>query len=909
MKPTLKLLALALLLPMLSIAQSQASNWYFGDGAGIRFNDNGSVTALTDGKLNTKEGCATISDDDGNLLFYTDGIRVYTKDHVIMQNGNGLYGDPSSSQSALIVPNQKDTNIFYIFTVDTSVFEADPDYGLNYSTVDMSLDGGKGAVTIKNTKLLDYCSEKITAVLKDCFDKSVWVITYANENGSEGVFNTFHAFEVNDSGVVTTSVKSKVNSFVSDKRGYLKLSADGSKMASANVNEGLFLYDFDADTGTLTNEQRINISATNKNPYGLEFSPNNELLYVHTYNAQQGLAVESSNLLQYNLTAANISASEVVLDEQNIFRGALQLGENGKIYRSVANSYDQGTSYLGVINNPNQVGTAAGYQHNAISLQGKLATQGLPPFIQSFFAKEDLVKNTDGSTSASLTICETEELTLEVDAIPGATYTWSLNGSVLIGANSNTYTVAKTTMTDAGKYTLEVTPADPSECPIIGEAQININPLPVINNATLTQCDLDASSTDGFAVFNLEQASFDISNGIAENTVSFYANQADRDSNIPITTPIGFTNTTATNQTIYTSVTNKNGCIVYAELALEVQPTTSSLPKALPYYACDMDSYDAEQTGMFDLESIKTKDYPGLEVSFYVSIEDAALELNPISDENYISTTATLFARLEASNQCQGVEEVNLIVQPTPVVVIEDEYYFCTDNPILELTAELGFDTYKWFKIEDNGTETSISSSVNTTITNVGNYRLELGYSYNSGAQICTNSKEFKVTPSNIAVITNVEVKDIRKNNSITILVSGDGDYEYAITDPFGPYQDSNNFTNVPAGILEVFVRDKNGCGTTEPYDVSVIGYPKLFTPNGDSINETWQISGISNTFLAKSDIYIFDRYGVLVAKIDPSSVGWNGTTRGIPAPESDYWFRAKLEDGRDFNGHFSLKR
>lgn len=185
MKPTLKLLALALLLPMLSIAQSQASNWYFGDGAGIRFNDNGSVTALTDGKLNTKEGCATISDDDGNLLFYTDGIRVYTKDHVIMQNGNGLYGDPSSSQSALIVPNQKDTNIFYIFTVDTSVFEADPDYGLNYSTVDMSLDGGKGAVTIKNTKLLDYCSEKITAVLKDCFDKSVWVITYANENGSK----------------------------------------------------------------------------------------------------------------------------------------------------------------------------------------------------------------------------------------------------------------------------------------------------------------------------------------------------------------------------------------------------------------------------------------------------------------------------------------------------------------------------------------------------------------------------------------------------------------------------------------------------------------------------------------------------------------------------------------------------
>ncbi|MEP0212920.1 MAG: T9SS type B sorting domain-containing protein [Cellulophaga sp.] len=908
MKPTTKLLAMALLLPLLSFGQTQASNWYFGEGAGLRFNNDGSVTAVTDGKLNTTEGCATISDDTGNLLFYTDGIRVYTKDHVLMQNGTGLYGDPSSSQSALIVPNQKDTNIFYIFTVDTSVFEADPDYGLNYSTVDMSLDGGKGAVTSKNVRLLDYCSEKITAVLKDCFDKSVWVITYATNDGSEGVFDTFHAFEVNDTGVVTTSVKSKVNSFITDKRGYLKLSADGTKMASANVSQGLYLYDFNADTGVLSNEQRININAPNKDPYGLEFSPNNKLLYVHTYNAQQGLVTETSNLLQYNLTAANISSSEVILDNRNIYRGALQLAENGKIYRTIANSYDQGTQYLGVINNPNQLGTTAGYQHNAVNLQGKLATQGLPPFIQSFFAKEDLVKNTDGSTSPSLTICETDNFTLEVDNFPGATYAWSLNGVPIIN-NSNILNITNATLADAGKYALEVTPADPSECPIIGEAQVNINTLPIALNTTLTQCDLDSNSTDGFASFNLEQASFDISNGIAENTVNFYASITDRDANIPITNPIGYRNTTATKQTIYTSVTNENNCVVFAELILEVQPTTSSLPTRLPYYACDVDALDTEKTGSFNLDAIKTKDYPGLEVSFYVSIEDASLEFNPISGEDYISTSATLYARLEASNQCQGVEEITLIVQPTPEVVINDEYFLCTDNPVLGLNAEVRFDMYQWLKIEANGTENLISNTANATITAVGNYRLEVGYSYNGGTLNCVNSKEFKVTPSNIAVITNVEVKDLSNNNSISIIVTGDGDYEYAILNPLGPYQDSNTFTNVPTGILEVFVRDKKGCGTTAPFEVSVIGYPKTFTPNGDAINDTWQISGISSTFLAKSDIYIFDRYGVLVAKIDPSSSGWDGDSKGIPVPESDYWFRAKLENGRDFNGHFSLKR
>ncbi len=650
----------------------------------------------------------------------------------------------------------------------------------------------------------------------------------------------------------------------------------------------------------------------NKDPYGLEFSPNNKLLYVHTFNSQQGLTVESSNLLQYDITASNISDSEIILDDSNIYRGALQLGENGKIYRTIAKSYQEGSQYLGVINNPNQIGIAADYQHNAIYLRGKYATQGLPPFIQSFFAKTNLVKNTDGTTSPNLAVCETSPFILETEEIPGATYNWSHNGTTIINP-SHTLTITQANLADAGKYILEVIPADPSECPIIGEAQITVNELPIANSTTLVQCDIDSgttnASTDGFTRFNLEQASFDISNGITENIVAFYETQLDRDNNNPITNTIGFVNTITTNQTLYTSVTNANGCISYAELYLNVQSTTASLPSRKPYYSCDIDASDDIQTGIFNLDAIKANDYPGLDVTFYTTKEDASLELNAVSGTNYITETIILYARLEASNQCQGIEEINLNVQQIPVVTIQDEYYLCTDNPILDITAKNGFDSYQWFKIEDNGTENLISNTINISITTIGNYRLELGYSYNSGTQNCTNSKEFIVTPSNIAKITNVEVKDIRKNNSITILVSGDGDYEYAINDSTGSYQDSNVFDGVPIGILDVYVRDKKGCGTTPPYKVSVIGYPKMFTPNGDNINETWQINGINEQFQANSNIYIFDRYGALITKITPTSNGWDVTFNGKPVPESDYWFRAKLEDGRDFSGHFSLKR
>ena len=123
-------------------AQHKADIWYFGDYAGMDFR-NGSPVALTNSAMSQYEGCATISDKDGNLLFYTDGMTVWNKNHSIMQNGTGLMGAPSSSQSGIIVPKPGSNNLYYIFTVP---FETDPG-GLRYSIVDMTLNGGLGAVT------------------------------------------------------------------------------------------------------------------------------------------------------------------------------------------------------------------------------------------------------------------------------------------------------------------------------------------------------------------------------------------------------------------------------------------------------------------------------------------------------------------------------------------------------------------------------------------------------------------------------------------------------------------------------------------------------------------------------------------------------------------------------------------
>src|SRR5204862_3072102 len=129
----------------------------------------------TDGKLNTLEGSASISDSLGKLLFYTDGITVWDKTHKIMSNGIGLWGDMDATQSALIV-KQPGRNIYYIFTVDAQAGALGGYGGITYSIVDMKMNGGLGGVSSKNNTLLTPTAEKVSGVVHRN-GNDVWIIT------------------------------------------------------------------------------------------------------------------------------------------------------------------------------------------------------------------------------------------------------------------------------------------------------------------------------------------------------------------------------------------------------------------------------------------------------------------------------------------------------------------------------------------------------------------------------------------------------------------------------------------------------------------------------------------------------------------------------------------------------------
>lgn len=134
------------------------------------------------------------------------------------------------------------------------------------------------------------------------------------------------------------------------------------------------------------------------------------------------------------------------------------------------------------------------------------------------------------------------------------------------------------------------------------------------------------------------------------------------------------------------------------------------------------------------------------------------------------------------------------------------------------------------------------------------------------------------------------------------------GAYEYTIKDEEGPYQESPVFQNLPTGPIKVFIRNQSGCGSISG-EATIIAYPKFFTPNGDQVNDFWQLDGLSSEFEVQTPIFIFNRFGSLVAQIEPTSSGWDGNYRGKPLSSSDYWFSVELDNGEMLKGHFALKR
>ncbi len=662
LKPFSVLFLIALLANPL-YAQNEAAIWYFGRNAGLDFNS-GAPVALLDGALRTNEGCATISDFNGNLLFYTDGVTIWNRNHLPMLNGTGLNGHPSSTQSGIIVPNPGNPDLYYVFTVDEL---AGPN-GLQYNIVDLTLDGGLGAVTLKNQVLESPVAEKLTAVTH-ANDTDIWVL--AHRMGG----NEFVAYLVTPTGLSTTPIVSAIGSDIMTPQqsgGYLKFAPNGSLLASASPGANTVeIFQFDNATGTVDVLFDITPFYTALRPgslairpYGVEFSSDSSKLYI-TSGAFASATDQNYDLYQFDLSTLNtvsIMASATLLRTQVSDMQALQLAIDGRIY---VTQYEQ--SYLSVINNPNVQGMGADYVQNGVNLGGRLSLLGLPPFIQSFFVVGLQARNFCFGDATEFLVNTSEPVT---------TIAWDFGD----GNTSNLETPTHVYATP-GTYTVSVTATTATETRTESK-DITIYATPTASATT----DFEVCTTETNHTFDLATKDVEVQGGLlaSEYSVSYHPTLADAENSTNVLPSLYAPSDPI--ETITARIRNVNNPACFDTVSFDLIVKTAPLVDIVSdWTVCDTDT---DGLFVFDLseknnEILNGQDAATFSITYHASQADANTNTNAIGP-NYTNTASpeTLFFRIENTTYPECFETGNFALEVITGVVANtpDPLEICDDD-------------------------------------------------------------------------------------------------------------------------------------------------------------------------------------------------------------------------------------
>ena len=450
---------------------------------------------------------------------------------------------------------------------------------------------------------------------------------------------------------------------------------------------------------------------------------------------------------------------------------------------------------------------------------------------------------------------------------------------------------------------------------------LTVETLPFANPVTISrQCD---DNQDGIFTFNTATLETTLlgTNQSFPVTVTYFdaANNPLKDVNgVLISSP--FPNSFSTkSQIIKAVVTNNTTQKCFDETMIQFivddLPEAFAVPIALTT-TCDDETNPLVQDGKFGFDTaiFQTTILNG-QIGMNVKYFDQNGKALPSPLPNpFITGTQNVKVIVEnpINTSCFAELTIPFVIDPLPNISLNtdgsEDKLVCQNDPSFFVQLDAGIQdgsptgnyTYIWSK---DGIVLPSQTGYILDVNAEGLYTIE---AFNGKG--CSRIRVLKVTASDVAHIDTIQIVDMADINTVTVNVTGAGDYEYSLDEDYGPYQDSNFFDNVPAGIHDVYINDKNGCGTVSK-TIAVTGVPKFFTPNGDGINDYWNVKGVNNVFNKNAVIYIYDRYGKLLKQITVSSQGWDGTFTGQPLPSDDYWYAIKLDDGREAKGHFSLKR
>jgi gliding motility-associated-like protein len=842
--------------------------WYFGTHAGLKF-VGGNPVALSNGQINNGEGCSVECDNYGNLLFYTDGVTVWNKNHTAMPNGTGLDGDYSSTQT-VIVRKPGECKQYYVFYTDGQ-------FGSQiwrYSIIDLTLNGGLGDVVLssKNTFLYSPGAEKITSV-RHQNGTDIWIILH----GLGSTNNKFLAYLITSTGISAPVISANVGAYHDNLIGYMKASHDGNKIALAitfTPDIRVDVFDFDKSTGVVSNPHSFpNLAGA----YGIEFSPNDALLYASTYWGTNHLyQFDLSNYTYQSIASANSG---------NYDYCALQLGPNGKIYMARGNQ-----NYLSVINNPDVSGTGCNFVSNGFTLApGTYGVLGLPTFDQSLF---DFFPDTFSYSPSGCTSYNFQAIPFgAIDSlkwnfndplsgisnssgVANPTHSFSSNGgynvSLIIYHNCYSDTIQQLINVTANSVFIDLG----NDTAICSGGQFNIDAgsnfssynwnsgahsssINVISSGTYSVTVTDSAGCVGTDSIHLSinpnllidigndtsicignQVSFNAGNGY----LSYIWNTGSSSSSIIVSSSGTYTVT----------VTNGSGCLGIDSVKLSVGVNL----------ILDL----GNDTAICDGSQLSFN--AGNGYAIYLWNIGATGSTITVSDSGNYSVTVT------DNSGCSGTDSINLLVNPSPIIFLGNDTSICNNN-FLNIDAGIGSASYLW---NNSSTASTIIASTS------GYYSITVSNSFG-----CTGVDSLSLTVNPTPIVNLGNDFNLCSGENV-ILDAGSGDNIYN-------WQDSSSyeFFNITIpGTFWVEVINSFGCKQRDTIVVSYgsdstdIFIPNVFTPNGDGYNDKFEIKYLD---MSNANVKVYNRWGQLLYENKNTTEVWDGTYKGTLCSDGVYFW------------------
>ena len=913
------LLSLTFFLSIIATAQEESSWWVFGNSAAVEFTPNpqnrSTEPFVINAGMTQNEGVASISDDQGNLLFFTNGQVVWNRNGDIMPNGTGLLGSGSSTQSAIIVKAPETPDVYFVFTVD------DGQGTLAYSRVDMTLNGGLGDIVsgIKNVVLLASSTEKVAATIQTGTNNA-YVMTFAERNATAttpgtGDNDTLYTWEVRGipaagiSFVFPTPVPQTSNGnlgwFPADLaisgavNGMLRISPDGTKLAIANNNfgtvgpdSGCYLYEFNPSNGQFAG---AGIELDDGAVYGAEFSATSQYFYCETGSR---FGTTTKEVFQFDLcdTANILSSKNTLTTTAPDGRGTLQLGKDGVIYAARRNS-----SFLGAIINANSA--SASYISDFLDISPGESEEGLPVFIQSSFESAFEVEDQ----------CQGDVTEFILACLPQvAASTWDFgDGNTLAvtgpGVVTNTYATA-------GTYTVQVNVQNVSGDIRDFTQDITIYENGIVDPIDVTLLDYCDDDGSGSEIVDLTQFTADVlgTQDAGTFTISYHNTQADADGDLnplggSIDAPLGPT-------TIWVRIANNtspidDGCSAIGSFNITVSsvPTVSNIPD---FEVCDDSSADGiedfDLAGFIATIATAAGNPVDTDYTIHASQMDADMNMNAIDvTVPYTNTTSpeVLYVRLQNINDvdCFGTAPFNLVVFDVPVPGTPADIEVCDDAPL---------DGSSDFVLTDQDatvigalTGSTVSYHASQADADSGNAPLSATYSVTGSETIfvrlvttdgCVGTTSFTITVlaapaiGNAPDLTNicddsVSLDQNRFDLSVqdAAILNGLNASDFTITYYTTDSDAQNDINAIPLDYVIpfqanvssdlLFARLENnvtGCFNTSQFTIIFerceIVFPEGFSPNGDGVNDTFSIPGLAEQF-DNFVLKVFNRHGVEV--------------------------------------------